>query len=58
VPFDMPAPEVWHLEQLRSGIGTLVPAWGALRAISLASCAALWGIASIVLREPASLPID
>jgi hypothetical protein len=51
VPFDMPAPEVWHLEQLRSGIGALVPAWGALRAISLASCAALWGVASVALRD-------
>jgi hypothetical protein len=50
VPFDMPAPEVWHLEQLRSGIGALVPAWGALRAISLVSCAALWGVASVALR--------
>ncbi len=58
VPFDMPAPEVWHLEQIRSGIGALVPAWGALRAISLASCAALWGIASVVLREPATAPAD
>ncbi len=58
VPFDMSAPEVWHLEQLRSGIGALVPTWGALRAISLASCAALWGIASVVLREPATLPAD
>jgi hypothetical protein len=47
----MPAPEVWHLEQLRSGIGALVPAWGALRAISLASCAALWGVASVALRD-------
>ncbi len=56
VPFDMPAPEVWHLEQLRSGIGALVPAWGALRAISLVSCAALWAIASVVLREQAPLP--
>jgi hypothetical protein len=51
VPFDMSAPEVWHLEQVRSGIATLAPAWGALRAISLASCAALWGVASLVLRE-------
>jgi hypothetical protein len=58
VPFDMPAPQVWHLEQLRSGIGTLVPAWGALRAISLASSAALWGIASVVLRDPATLSTD
>jgi hypothetical protein len=49
---------VWHLEQLRSGIGTLVPAWGALRAISLASSAALWGIASVVLRDPATLSTD
>jgi hypothetical protein len=58
VPFDMPAPDVWHLEQVRSGIGALVPAWGALRAISLASSAALWGIASVALREPATIPVD
>ena len=50
----MPAPLVWHLEQLRSGVTALDPAWAALRLSSLAGCALLWFVASIALAEPAT----
>jgi len=49
VPFAASAPEVWHLEQLRSGIGALDPVWGTLRLLSLAACALIWATASVVL---------
>lgn len=52
VPFDETAPAVWRDEQLRSGIGTLVPVWGGLRLASLFGCALVWGAASVVLRRP------
>jgi hypothetical protein len=49
VPLGASAPEVWHLEQLRSGIGALDPFWGALRLFSLGACALIWATASVVL---------
>ena len=54
VPATMPAPLVWHLEQVRSGIAAQVPAWGSLRLLSLAGCALLWCAASFALVEPAT----
>jgi hypothetical protein len=50
--FDVPAAIVWHDEQIQSGIGALVPLWGALRLVSLAGCALVWIVASVVLRAP------
>jgi hypothetical protein len=52
VAFDVPASVVWHLEQIASGIGALDPAWALLRLFSLASCALVWLVASVVLRGP------
>jgi hypothetical protein len=49
VPLSASAPEVWHLEQMRSGIGALDPIWGTLRLFSLAACALVWATASAVL---------
>ncbi|MBD5634009.1 MAG: hypothetical protein IAI49_05965, partial [Candidatus Eremiobacteraeota bacterium] len=51
MPFSVPIAAVWHEEQMRSGIGALDPAWGALRLASLFSCAVVWIVASVVLRE-------
>jgi hypothetical protein len=56
VPFSLSAAEVWHVEQVRSGIARLVPAWGALRLASLASCALVWLVASVALSEDATEP--
>jgi len=50
--FDVPAAVVWHDEQIQSGIGALVPLWGALRLVSLAGCALVWLVAGVVLRAP------
>jgi len=46
------AADVWHDEQLRSGIATLDPVWGLLRAIPLAACGLIWLIASRTLVAP------
>jgi hypothetical protein len=48
----VPAPAVWHLEQIASGIGGLDPVWGLLRLASLAGCALLWFVAAVALAEP------
>jgi hypothetical protein len=48
----VPAPAVWHLEQLASGIGGLDPVWGLLRLASLGGCAVLWAAASVALAQP------
>jgi len=48
----VPAPAVWHLEQIASGIGGLDPVWGLLRLTSLAGCALLWAVAAVALAEP------
>jgi hypothetical protein len=53
-PLALGAPAVWHLEQLRSGIGRLDPLWGALRLASLASCALVWVGAAYALRASAT----
>ncbi len=57
VPFSVPAPAVWHAEQIRSGIGALDPVWAALRLASLASCALVWIVASRVLRAGAPVRV-
>jgi hypothetical protein len=49
--FDAPAAAVWHDEQTRSGIGALVPLWGALRLASLGGCLLVWIAASVALLE-------
>ncbi len=49
VPFSATAAEVWHLEQVRSGIGALDWVWGTLRLFSLAACALVWATASAAL---------
>lgn len=49
VPLAASAPELWHLEQLRSGIGALDPFWGTLRLLSLGASALIWATASVVL---------
>ncbi len=54
VPATLPAPQVWRLEQERSGIAALDPAWGWLRLLSLSGCALLWAAAGIALAEPAA----
>jgi len=54
VPATLPAPVVWRLEQVRSGITALDPAWGALRLASLTGCALLWFAASLALAAPAA----
>ena len=56
VPATLAAPLVWHLEQVRSGITALDPAWGALRLLSLAGSALLWCAASVALASPAPDP--
>lgn len=43
----MSASHLWRLEQVRSGIARLEPAWGLLRLLSLAGCALLWLAASL-----------
>ncbi len=48
-----PAPVLWHLEQVGSGIAKLEPAWGLLRLLSLVGCALLWLAASLTLRHVA-----
>lgn len=49
----VPAAVVWHAEQILSGVATLDPASGVLRLCSLAGCALLWLVASVVLAQPA-----
>jgi hypothetical protein len=61
LPPALTAPEVWHLEQIASGIGRLDPVWGLLRLAPLAGCALLWAAASVAsnerrVREPALPP--
>jgi hypothetical protein len=57
LPFDfhprptVPAPLVWHAEQVLSGIATNDPVWAWLRSVSLAGCALLWLVASFALLE-------
>jgi hypothetical protein len=48
-PADATAAEVWRVEQLASGLLATVPAWGALRALSLLGCALL---AYAIYRHP------
>jgi hypothetical protein len=48
VPPTLPAPVVWHAEQVLSGVAGLDPVWGALRLASLLGCALLWAVASVV----------
>jgi len=52
VPVTMPAPDVWRLEQERSGIGGLDPVWALLRLTSLSACAVLWFAAARSLVLP------
>ncbi|MEO6990927.1 MAG: glycosyltransferase 87 family protein [Candidatus Baltobacteraceae bacterium] len=40
-PLALDAPAVWHLEQLRTGIGTRDWVWASLRSLSLLGCALL-----------------
>ncbi|GAC1308133.1 MAG: hypothetical protein NVSMB19_21230 [Vulcanimicrobiaceae bacterium] len=54
---DATAADVWREEQFRSGIAALDPVWGALRAIPLVACVAIWLAASRSL-GPAALGAD
>jgi hypothetical protein len=66
VPAALGAAEVWREEQIASGVAGLDPRWALLRALSLAACALVWGVASVVLAtsraasqpssEPSSTP--
>jgi hypothetical protein len=65
VPATLGAAEVWRDEQIASGVAGLDPRWALLRLLSLAACALLWGVASVVLAtsrtpalrsEPSSTP--
>jgi hypothetical protein len=66
VPAALGAAEVWREEQIASGVAGLDPWWAMLRALSLAACAMVWGVASVVLAtsrtaslrrsEPSSTP--
>ncbi|MBC5800877.1 MAG: DUF2029 domain-containing protein [Candidatus Eremiobacteraeota bacterium] len=47
----MSAPALWRLEQVRSGIGRLEPAWGVLRLFSLVGCGLLWLGGSLACRS-------
>ena len=49
MPARASAAAVWNAEQIASGIGSLDPRWALLRLFSLAGCASLWAIASVVL---------
>jgi hypothetical protein len=49
MPAGPSAAVVWNAEQIASGIGALDPRWALLRLFSLAGCASLWAIASVVL---------
>jgi hypothetical protein len=53
------ATQVWGLEQFQSGIGAQEPAWAALRALSLAGAALVWGLALVALaRAPVRVVHD
>lgn len=54
VPPQIGPAETWRREQAASGVAALDPAWGFLRAIALGGCAALWAVAAVVLKRPAS----
>jgi hypothetical protein len=65
LPATLGAAEVWREEQIASGVANIDPRWALLRALSLAACALLWGVASAVLAtsrtpspnsEPSSIP--
>ncbi|MDQ2907840.1 MAG: DUF2029 domain-containing protein [Candidatus Eremiobacteraeota bacterium] len=49
VPATMKIAEVWHLEEVRSGIARLDPTWGFLRLASLAGCVLLLIAACLAL---------
>jgi hypothetical protein len=52
VPPMLGAAATWHLEQVASGTATLDPRWAALRLAPLVGSAALWAVASSVMRLP------
>lgn len=49
LPPALGAAGAWQWEQVASGVAGLDPHWALLRALSLAGCALIWGVASVVL---------